>query len=202
MAVNTFSEHPLVAEKDIICYKAIYYNKCNKTWESKNRQQVFVYEPLPGDKFRCLCQSKLQAHRINSEYFRAGTGAIHTYADLKSVWYNVSQDYRFNDNRWKIIIYKCFIPAGAEYYKSDDYGDSYMSRDCVIAEKIKRYPRYQVICTCGTEQIAFFDTSNKADIFKRAKSFLKDRDENRSGIEIRTRTRSEFILYKNFKDKK
>lgn len=202
MAVNTITEQSLIAEDDIICYKAIYYDKSRKIWESKNRQQVFVYEPLPGDKLISFCSGKMQSHRINSVYFRSGTGGIHTYMDMKSAWYAVSQDFRFNDNRWKILIYRCIIPKGTEYYKSDDPKNaSYMSAECYIKEKVSRLPDYQAICTSGTDQISIFTASNKASILKRAKQILNGYDPCNSGVVIRTRTYSEFIPLKNIQDK-
>lgn len=196
MGVNTHAAVPNTADHDIVCYKAIYYSKDNNTWESKYRHQIFLYEPKPGDQFKMFNPGPLLSHKINNEFYRAGNGGVHTYMNMSAVFNSITRDWRFNDNRWKIILYKCVIPAGTLFFQSDDSEHKYVSDHALIVEKINKWPSYQVICTANTEQIACFNANDKKTIYKRAYKILKNRKNKKEcGFQIRSRTKSQFISY-------
>ncbi len=99
---------PLVAEKDIVCYKQLYLNCANMLVTScrhilvpikciqKNKRKRVPFKAEIVEKFRFFCCHVLGTSGIVND------GFIHVYTYPRQNWGN--------------ITFKCIIPKGTKYF--------------------------------------------------------------------------------------
>jgi hypothetical protein len=119
---------PLIAEEDIVCYKALVHSD---TYPPDILHTPFQLEPIrisvyldcqipffarDENKFLSFLQHKLGFSE------RVGSGFIHTYRDAFTAC--ISQ----------VSIFKCIIPAGTEYFIGT--GNDYASKKIIFLEKV------------------------------------------------------------------
>lgn len=113
MCLTTSMRHPIIAERDITCYKMVTRTRGMRRGKYLSWFRDFEYRL--GEEYR---EPKFETAAILDHY--SGEGDInygfHSYADE-------SFARRQEDKFSHAVIIRCVIPKGAYYYKSSDSGD-------------------------------------------------------------------------------
>lgn len=113
----------LKAKKDIVCYKVMYMSAV------KNKvltiYQIFAYTL---NKINPVITLVLIPLRWGNSNIRIINEGYHSYIDIHS-----AKTYANMPDSIIRYIFKCIIPKGSIYYKSDSMGDSqYVSNQIII----------------------------------------------------------------------
>lgn len=117
MCLCTLQKKPFVAEKDIVCYKALVLNESNKFVTPVIKRNI----PDAVISGRRLYRARWLFRRARKSqdfpYLNVvDRGWVHTYS-TKPNFFQVSYD----------VWFECVIPKGTKYWKSED-GEEYASR--------------------------------------------------------------------------
>ena len=108
--------HPVVAERDIECYKMVTRTRCMRRGKYLSWFRDFEYRL--GEEYR---EPKFETAAVLDP--DSGEGSIsrgfHSYADE-------SFACKQEDKISRAVIIRCVIPKGAYYYKSSDSDGRYM----------------------------------------------------------------------------
>lgn len=121
MCLITKQEDPLVAEEDIVVYKAF-------TLGNRSPYQGFDYAPYIGKLFtdtadeECVKVMDFCGNFISLEVFG---GFIHSYTNLAAI----------KSQKLKRYVRKCIIPKGTKYFVSKS-GDQIASKSIIIGEEV------------------------------------------------------------------
>lgn len=121
MCLITRNSIPIIAKKDIICYK-IY----NKTEEG------YLSSPYLGYIASMQNFTELEPNPIGSDHKYIINKGFHSFKHLKNAKLDVQfYPFLYTDN----IIYKCIIPKGSKYYRGLFAGRvSYCSESLILKE--------------------------------------------------------------------
>ena len=113
MCLTTSMRHPVVAKRDIRCYKMVTRTRGMRRGVYRSWFRDFEYRL--GEEYR---EPKFEAAAILD--YDSGEGDInygfHSYADES---FACKQEDKFSH----AVIIRCVIPKGAYYYESSDSGD-------------------------------------------------------------------------------
>lgn len=113
MCLTTSMRYPVVAKRDIVCYKMVMRTRGMRRGKYLSWFRGFEYRL--GEEYR---EPKFEA--VVDPDIRTGEGNVnngfHSYADES---FACRQEDKFSH----AVIIRCVIPEGARYYKSSDSGD-------------------------------------------------------------------------------
>lgn len=121
MCLITKQEKPLIAEEDIVVYKAFAQG-------NRSPYQGFDYTPYIGKLFtdtadeECVEVTNFCDNFINLEVFG---GFIHSYTNLAAI----------KSQKLKRYVRKCIIPKGTKYFVSE-FGNQIASKSIIIGEEV------------------------------------------------------------------
>lgn len=121
MCLTTRNSIPIIAKKDIICYK-IY----NKTEEG------YLSSPYLGYIASMQNFTKLESTPISNGCAYLINNGFHSFKHLKDAKHEIKwYPFIYKNN----IIYKCIIPKGSKYYRGIFAGSiAYCSESLILKE--------------------------------------------------------------------
>lgn len=127
MCLQTTQKDPLIAKRDIICYKLV-----EKSIETDKYRSFYLYSPV---ELNTYYYSKLINEYACSYYNKINFG-LHSFTSKKQAIKYAKRASLFPNNMGEII--KCIIPAGSEYYKgkTDNNFSSYASNAIYYTNEI------------------------------------------------------------------
>jgi hypothetical protein len=105
------SEHPIVAEKPITCYKVL--------WHKEDKLYSFVYSTFEWEMNKVHTTTLQEGEKLEDGRGTVNQG-FHSYKDLHSAWLSIN---RAPCECLECLAVECIIPKGAKYYTGED-GDN------------------------------------------------------------------------------
>lgn len=126
MCLVSLSVTPKVADRDIVCYKFLYQTGPFRYMTPVIGTKLWKF-PFIGKTFAAEGIEDIEMDPIH-EKLVIGGGFIHSFAEA-------SDKYRHYSCLFNVVLFRCIIPKGTEYFEHED-GSEYASSKIVILKKV------------------------------------------------------------------
>lgn len=132
MCLYTYDREPSIAKEDIICYKVLVKTKIPFVYKTPIIGEELIKIPFLRKSFKAIGYWGIMGFPTSyGVVYEVSSGFIHTYADIEEA---ISRLDYIIECKGNSIVFKCVIPKGTKYFKSDSSSE-YASEEIIIVNR-------------------------------------------------------------------